>query len=329
MVAFQTIPHLVILKTRSSSSSTPLTLNPTFKTIRRIKAFRASQRRNNSVMMTQQSTAIPLLSLLHPLSITSIPRLDWSVSTSDVTLTCGILTAVVAWLLVWQQLTSRSIVSSLVTRKVIHITSGPAFIVLWPFYSNNISSRFLAASIPALFGVLLVTSGLSTKSDGKRAALGRAISRRDDAREALGGPLYYTLILLSLTLFAFKHVVAAVAVMQLCVGDGMAEVVGRKLGYLRPWPVSWAKHKSVVGSTAFAVCSFVASVVAVGYFQNQGLIQNNGSVVMDVHDMYTIARLALISVGCAAVELAPTRLVGDDNVAIAVLAVFLTVVLFQ
>lgn len=268
--------------------------------------------RPTSSMMTAQTV------------VTAMPGLGWAegghtmwVEATDVWLTMGIGVFVVLWLALWQQLVARDVVSSTTTRKAIHISCGPAFVALWPFYSTAPGARVCAAIIPALFGVALVTSALARKTDSGRAALGRSISRHGNPREALQGPLYYTGVFVVLSLILFRNVTAAVATMQLCLGDGLAEVVGRRYGGSSKWPFPWVADKSVAGSSAFAITAFAGSCGAVFWFHYFQLCD------LSLADSSTVASLAFISLACSAVELAPTSIVGDDNVAIAVLAVIL------
>lgn len=248
--------------------------------------------------------------------------LYWTIARDDAHVTCGILCIVLVWLGLWQQLCASGIVTSTATRKAIHISCGPAFIALWPLYSDEPTARLAAAIVPLLFGFVLILSGLAKQSDSRRAALGRALSRSGNPHDALEGPLYYTIILLALTLFCFKNVISAIAIMQLCFGDGFAELAGRRFGAKCKWPWQWTGNKSVAGSLAFTVTAFVASVAAVAWFQHCKVSQ------LVPEDMYTLSALAFISIACAVVEIAPASVVGDDNIAISATAVFLSTLLF-
>lgn len=269
------------------------------------------------------SSMFATLSVLHPdTPLHYLLNLKATLIHSDIALTCIILTAVPIWLGLWQQLTAAKIIPSTITRKIIHISCGPAFIALWPFFTNAPTARLLAAVIPVLFTFALFLTGSSSKSNDNRGALGRAISRRGNASEALQGPLYYTLVLLSVTLLLFKSVAAAIAVMQLCVGDGMAELAGRRFGKSCPWNWGWTGDKSVAGSAAFAVSAFVASCLAVFWFNHFNVCG------LQLGTVSTISSLLMISIACAAIELAPLSIVGDDNVAISVTAVVLSYAFF-
>lgn len=240
----------------------------------------------------------------------------------DLSLTGGILVTVVAWLGLWQRLTALTVVPSKVTRKAIHISCGPAFVFLWPFFTDAPSARFLAATVPLLFVVVLVISGSARDSSGNRGALGRALSREGQAREVLQGPLYYSVVLLVTALLLFKGTAAVVAIIQLCFGDGAAEVFGRKFGKRTQWGLSWTGDKSIAGTLAFAVSAFLGSCGGVAWFHYQGVTQ------ISLNDPYTLFSLATISVACAALELVPKQVIGDDNLTIAILSIVLSLGLF-
>lgn len=96
------------------------------------------------------------------------------------------------------------------------------------------------------------------------------------------------------TLFCWKDSpLGVVALMQLCLGDGFAEVVGRRWGKSLVWP--FCKDKSVVGTLAFSVAGWVASYGALIYFKNMGIFfQGN--------ELSTLS-LVLVTFACSAVEL--------------------------
>jgi len=96
--------------------------------------------------------------------------------------------------------------------------------------------------------------------------------------------------------------------MQLCLGDGFAEVVGRRWGKSLVWP--FCKDKSVVGTLAFSVAGWVASYGALIYFKNMGIFfQGN--------ELSTLS-LVLVTFACSAVELVPFL---DDNFSVPLVAI--------
>ncbi len=67
--------------------------------------------------------------------------------------------------------------------------------------------------------------------------------------ELLRGPLYYVLVLMAATVVYWRDSpVGVVAMSLMCGGDGLADVVGRRLGQGNPLP--WNPAKSWAGSAA-------------------------------------------------------------------------------
>lgn len=98
----------------------------------------------------------------------------------------------------------------------------------------------------------------------------------------------------------------------------MADLVGRRFGRHK-----WRKggKKSMEGSAAFVTAAFLASLAMIGYFHCLG--------TMPINPMQAAPRVAAISLACAAAELAPEDIVGDDNVSVPVIALILGHLLFR
>lgn len=236
---------------------------------------------------------------------------------TDVSLTLAVASVAGVWLLIWQRLTSHGFVPSLVTRKVIHISCGPMFLAAWPFFSDAPSARLLACVIPITAMTLLGVSGSASEGQTVRAALGRAISREGKAAEALQGPFYYSVVLFLSSVFFFKSPIAIILVMQLCFGDGAAEVAGRQFGKKSKWGFQWTGDKSMAGTLGFFLSAFVGSCGGLTWWKCWGLtdLQLSSSTTLSI---------AIISAVCAAFELAPKDIAGDDNLTIPVVAIMAT-----
>lgn len=286
----------------------------------RVHLFRHNQLRR---ILTTKATIDPATSFSAS-NMTAFVNTAFDVNQSDVTLTGAIMTIVFGWLALWQVLTSQKLVPSIATRKVFHLTCGPAFVALWPLYSNSPTARLTAASVPLLFGLLLVISGLSADENvhGSRGMLGRMLSRGGNARDALQGPFYYTLVLLALTVLLFKSVIAAIAVTQLCFGDAMAEIVGRRFGAQLRWPLPRTGNKSVAGSFAFVLAALIGSIFAIQWYHYCECSS------LQMNDLHVFIQIAIVSVTCSAAELASTMVSLDDNLAISTVAVILCIFMF-
>jgi phytol kinase len=236
----------------------------------------------------------------------------------DFVLTAGTFSAAYAWLQFWITMVARDLVPAKLSRKIIHSGSAPLAMLLWPFYSQDPASKYVAAIVPLLQVLRLAAAGYNrqkTVKDGK-GDLVSAISRGGERSEALQGPLIYTIVLLCATLFGFRDYKAGiVAVAQMAVGDGVADIFGRRWGTTK-WP--WSASRSIVGSAAFVIGAFSASAALLYYFSSFGCFD------FSLAEKWPL--LAVISVACAAVELIE---VGnfDDNWTVPICGAVLSVVL--
>ncbi|CAM9559386.1 unnamed protein product [Discosporangium mesarthrocarpum] len=71
-----------------------------------------------------------------------ISPLGWDVGMGGV---CAV--AATAWVKIWTSLARSGVVAPQVSRKVVHTTSGPLFMLLWPFFTTRPSARFIAAGV--------------------------------------------------------------------------------------------------------------------------------------------------------------------------------------
>mmetsp|Transcript_11330 Transcript_11330/g.45887 ORF Transcript_11330/g.45887 Transcript_11330/m.45887 type:complete len:235 (+) Transcript_11330:224-928(+) len=153
------------------------------------------------------------------------------------------------------------------TRKLLHVAAGPVFLATWPWFSMTPQGSYYAAVVPlgmtAKFG--LVGAGI-LKDPGDV----RVMSRTGQRTEILRGPLLYGLVFVGATLLAFQELAAAVALASLCVGDAVAEIVGRRYGAAKRWKLPWSPRKSVAGSLAFFVGSVGAALCGAAYFRHVG-----------------------------------------------------------
>jgi phytol kinase len=167
----------------------------------------------------------------------------------------------------------RGWIESHLSRKLIHILTGPLFVLCWLLFPTPDLwyYRWLAALVPLLFTVQFALIGLGIVKD---EASVKAMSRTGDRREILRGPLFYGIIFVVMTLLFWKDSpIGMVAVMLMCGGDGLADIMGRGLHSPK---LPWNKDKSVAGSlgmlvggwllTAFILLIFVLKGVFPGIF---------------------------------------------------------------
>jgi len=134
-------------------------------------------------------------------------------------------------------------IDSRTSRKLIHIGTGPIFVLCWLMYPGVPISRWLAALVPLLITVQFALVGLGILKD--EAAV-KAMSRTGDRREILRGPLFYGIVFVAITVLYWKDSLIGIpALMMLCGGDGIADIVGRRVNLPK---LPWSPQKTVAGS---------------------------------------------------------------------------------
>ncbi len=218
-----------------------------------------------------------------------------------------------AWLRLNDFAADRGWISSDLSRKIIHMGTGPLFVLCWLLFTDTPSARYLAALVPlAITGqFFLVGSGILQDESAVKA-----MSRTGDRREILRGPLYYGIVFVVLTILFWTHSpTGMVALMLMCGGDGLADILGRRMGKVK---LPWSRSKSVAGSIGMFIGGFVFSqlvlgvYVAAGYFSGPWL-------------RYLSALLAIALAGTL-VESLPFKDV--DNITVTLTAVVLGYFLF-
>jgi len=184
----------------------------------------------------------------------------------------NILALIVTFLiaLIWLRLNDfaahRGWISSYLSRKIIHIGTGPIFVLCWLLFKNTPSAPYLAALVPGAITLQFILVGLGVIKD--EAAV-QAMSRTGDRREILKGPLYYGIVFVVVTILYWLNTpVGMVALMLVCGGDGLAALIGRRYGNIK---LPWSKKKSWAGTlgvflggwlfAAFILAVFVAAGV--------------------------------------------------------------------
>lgn len=196
------------------------------------------------------------------------------------------------------------------SRKLVHTLSAPLFMLVWPLFSDAAGARFFAATVSMIKAVRLYSAG---RGQGSEASLASAVSRTGNQEEALGGPFIYVVVMTAFVLTFWRDSpVSIVALSTLAIGDGLADVIGRRFGGNNKWP---GLDKSVAGSLAFWIGSTIASVAMLHWMQFWGCL----SLGIGLEDL--VARVAFITFVSAAAELIPF---GDDNITVALTAASLT-----
>jgi phytol kinase len=207
----------------------------------------------------------------------------------------------------------RGWIESRLSRKLIHILTGPLFVLCWLLFPDVWYSRWLAALVPLLFTVQFALIGLGLVKD---EASVKAMSRTGDRREILRGPLFYGIIFVVMTLVYWKDSpIGMTALMLMCGGDGLADILGR--GMKSPH-LPWNKDKSVAGTLGMLIGGWVLAAFIMLIFVHKGVFAGPFTAYL--------LPITVISLAAALVESLPLKDV--DNITVTLAAVALGHLLF-
>jgi phytol kinase len=221
--------------------------------------------------------------------------------------------AAVAWLRLVDFMAHRGWIESRLSRKIIHIGTGPLFVLCWLLFRPTPEARWLAALVPLLITAQFIGVGTGLIND---PAAVQAMSRTGDRREILRGPLYYGIVFVVLTLvFWLDSPVGITALMLVCGGDGLADVVGRRFGKVK---LPWSRHKSWLGSLGFLAGAWVLALLVLFIYTQAGIFAGPFTRF--------IAPVSLIALAATVVEaISPAD---TDNITVTLLAVIMGLWLF-
>ncbi|MBM4425450.1 MAG: phosphatidate cytidylyltransferase [Chloroflexi bacterium] len=214
------------------------------------------------------------------------------------------------WLRIIDALAHRGLVEQKLSRKIIHIGTGPLFVLCWNLFSAEPWAKWAAALVPLAITAQFVAVGFGLIKDD---AAVKAMTRRGDPREILRGPLYYGIVFVICTVIFWRHSpVGILALMLMCGGDGFADVVGRRWGTAK---LPFNPEKSWAGSAGMFVGGFVFAFGYVALFNAFG----NFDPALDL--WAAAGAVAAISLIAALVESLPLHDI--DNITLTATAVLL------
>ena len=216
-------------------------------------------------------------------------------------------------------------VSPIITRKFVHIFSGPIFVITWMLFSGEIISHYIAVVVPLLFVLQFVAIGTGVMKNESFVA---SMSRTGDPRELLQGTLYYAIVMVLMTFFWFYVPSTGIAnanptalLIIGCVsgGDGLADIIGRKFGGDKKFGIM-GSEKTIIGSIAMLFGSILVCSILVLIFSLE---------VSNFNSNFTIATLILpiivVSIVATIVEALSPK--GTDNFTIFLAVILLVLVL--
>ncbi|KAK4275131.1 hypothetical protein QN277_018265 [Acacia crassicarpa] len=219
-----------------------------------------------------------------------------------------------SFLRLWQETAKRGIFDQKLNRKLVHISIGLAFMLCWPLFSSRSQARLLAALVPGvnIFRMLLIGLGIQ-----KDEATVKSMSRFGDYRELLKGPLYYASTVTFASVMYWRTSPLAIALIcNLCAGDGMADIVGRRFGSKK---IPYNRNKSFAGSIAMASAGFLASIGYMYYFSSFGYIERSWRMILG---------FLIVSVSTTVVESLPISSELDDNLTVPLTSVLVGSLIF-
>jgi phytol kinase len=161
----------------------------------------------------------------------------------------------IAFLRLMDFIAARGWIDSKTSRKLIHIGTGPIFVLCWLMYPDVNISRWLAALVPLLITVQFALVGTGILQD--EAAV-KAMSRTGNRHEILRGPLFYGIMFVAITLIYWKDSLIGIpALMMMCGGDGIADIVGRRLNSAR---LPWSPEKSIAGTLSVFIGGWLMTI---------------------------------------------------------------------
>ena len=218
-----------------------------------------------------------------------------------------ILTFVIAlaFLRLMDFIAHRGWIESRLSRKLIHIGTGPIFVLCWLFFRDVPEARWLAALVPLAITLQFALVGLGIMKD---EASVKAMSRTGDRREILRGPLFYGIMFVILTIIFWKDSpVGMTALMIMCGGDGIADLVGRRFNSNK---LPYNPDKTVAGSISVIVGGWLLSAFVLGIYVGTGVFAEPF-----VSYMLPLTIIALVS---ALIESLPFKDI--DNITVTVVA---------
>ena len=215
--------------------------------------------------------------------------------------------AAMGWLRLMDFFAHRGWIESRLSRKIIHIGTGPIFVFCWLLFPDVWYARWLAALVPFAITIQFALIGSGVIKDDASV---KAMSRSGDPKEILRGPLFYGIMFVLLTLVFWKHSpVGMTALMMMCGGDGIADVIGRHFKSPR---LFHSPQKSVAGSLGVFFGGWLLSALVLWVYVLAGIFASPFSRFF--------LPLTLIALAATAIESLPHRDIDNISVTLATAA---------
>ncbi|MBC8524718.1 MAG: phosphatidate cytidylyltransferase [Chlorobium phaeobacteroides] len=140
-----------------------------------------------------------------------------------------------------------------ISRKITHICAGTVIIFL-PLFQDGHWSQYLNVSVYVIWALLFIQKGLFAADDDQAI---KTMTRTGDRRELLKGTFYFVVVGIICGTVFYKQLPGVLAMAVLGWGDGLAPIVGLKLGKMEYKVLC---KKTVEGSLAFFAGSLLAGM---------------------------------------------------------------------
>ncbi|KAF0889642.1 hypothetical protein E2562_030123 [Oryza meyeriana var. granulata] len=215
-------------------------------------------------------------------------------------------------------------------RKLVHITVGLVYFLMWTLFSADDAYAPFLASIVIAFNIIKVTLiGLGiVKDDG----VVNSMTRNGNYRELLKGPLYYACAVTLTTVIFWRashfnrrdlqlvcrrrEKFQALTEFSALLLSGVADIVGRRFGHAK---LPYNPDKTYAGSIAMFLAGFLASILYMCYFHHFGFIEESWTMVI---------AFGVTSFAAAIVESLPISTRLDDNLTVPFTSVLVGVLVF-
>ena len=172
----------------------------------------------------------------------------------------------IAFLRIMDFFAHRGWIESKLSRKYIHIGTGPIFVLCWLMFPDVSLARYLAALVPLLITVQFLLVGTGIMKDD---AAVQAMTRTGNPKEILRGPLFYGIVFVVLTILYWKDSpIGITALMMMCGGDGIADIVGQRV---KSPKLAWSREKSLAGSLSVFVGGWLLTLFIIAVYVGVGV----------------------------------------------------------
>ncbi len=212
-------------------------------------------------------------------------------------------------------------VSQIITRKFVHIFAGPVFVVTWMLFSGKIISHYVALIVPLLFVLQFLAIGTGVMKNESFVA---SMSRSGDPKELLGGTLYYSIVMVLMTLFwfyvpstgiSYANPTALLIIGCISGGDGLADIIGRKFGGDKKFGIK-GSEKTIIGSMGMLFGSILVSSILVLIFSLEVPSFNIATLILPI---------IVVSIVATVVEALSPK--GTDNFTIFIAVIIVILIL--